>query len=383
MKPMDPAYLLFTELLERVLAGDTLSPEDEVTYASLLAEHPHMREEASMMMELGDLEAAPSAASRRLADAALAVLNREEDEVPAPAQRQVRRVPLVLQAMMAAAAGFVVWLQVSDLRLAWWNAPAEDAVASTAETKMSPIPARVEMVYASGDARVINEDDHESTAPSIKEGDIHGQLLTEGQTVQVGDGSACFVLDPGIDVCMGGHSRLRIDTVSGKQRRFVLEQGRVSLQLAHQPRGFSVTVEAAGVDSTAVGTSYSVALDESATVQTTVLEGRVKVRRGAQVHMVDAHHRLAISKRGAQETMLTRPQEAPEWAAIEAARLWQGRSPAVLHVEGNPKGAELLLDGHLVGKSPLTSLVPAGRHRISVREGTTEHLVQEMTLLAG
>lgn len=360
-------YERFSELLDKLLEGEELSGPERAEYDALLAADPKLRVEADVLLEMGQLEAPATPESRRLADAALKAFQAQQAAAPAkvrPRSRlRARRKPLLVAGSVfaACAAALLVYRGTEtqpEAPLATRHEPAVDADAPPPTTIGLT---RVELTYRSGAVEVV---DANGKAP---EGDGHARLLQEGQTIRVADGSACFVLDPGIDICLDANSRLHIAQVAGAERRFELERGRVGLQLDHQPRGFSVTVVAGGVESTAVGTAFSVALESDSAVHTTVMEGRVRVENDAKREFVSAHHRLSLRGKRAEQVTLTRAEESEEWAVVDPARLWQDHRAAVLTVEGGQAGAQVMLDGQLIGVTPLTTLVTAGTRQLELR----------------
>lgn len=361
----------FRVLLDRVLDKRPLNREEEAQYARLRAAYPALRLEAAVLQALSDMEAQPTHRSHALAEAALAALAQpalqEERVSGSRPTRQRRRYRIGL------AAGLVIVVLASATLAAWvWR--TRNAIGPAAPM------ARAELVYASGDVRV-------GGSTPLSTVDLHGALLSTGQTIRTRAGRACVVLDPQIDVCLDEYSQVHLTRFGGRHRRLTLLQGKVGLKLARQPRSFDFTVVAGTVENTAVGTSFTVTKRPDA-VHTTVLEGHVRVRtldaNGHRVqHAVGAHHRLAIEGHNAKRTTLARVQEAPEWAVIETAQLWKGRSSATLHVDGSPRGAEVWLDDWLVGRAPLTTLVPPGRQRVAVRLDRLHLLGQTVTFRAG
>jgi hypothetical protein len=226
----------------------------------------------------------------------------------------------------------------------------------------------VELVYTSGDVRI-------DAQPAA-----FGQLLAEGSVVQVNDGSACLAIDPGIDVCVTKRSKLRISrtvTVDGRtDRRVDLLEGDVTAAIDPQPAGARFSIVADKVWSTAVGTAFSVSRGKDGSVQTVVLAGKVLVGSEDKQQLVNAHQRAKVMHGNAAVVAVARAEEAPYWAAIKTTELWRDPKTATLTVRDTNERATLWLDGQELGVSPLSSLIPAGEHRLTsvLRDGRSlEH----------
>jgi hypothetical protein len=103
-------------------------------------------------------------------------------------------------------------------------------------------------------------------------------------------------------------------------------------------------------------------------VRTTVLHGKVRVGSdGGKEELVSEHQRAEV--RGARATVapIGRSDESPEWALLGPAKLWSNPVSATLELRGVPAGSEVLLDGQAIGVAPLSSLIPAGMHRLQIR----------------
>jgi hypothetical protein len=231
----------------------------------------------------------------------------------------------------------------------------------------------VELVYASGDVRVEDK--------PVKVGDL---LLAVGNTVRVEKGSACMAIDPGIDICLADHSRVRVSQIDAEQQRLDLLAGRVTAKLEKQPEGSRFSVVANGAWVTAVGTAFTVELSpDSKQVQATVLSGKVSVSGKRDRRVVRAHQRAVF--RGSQSRVepVVRASESRHWALVRHIDLWQGPSTSVLDLSRAPVGAEVMLNGRFIGAAPLSSLIPAGDHRLELRLGGELLLHRPLSAQAG
>lgn len=401
--PTDSEHALFDTLLDSYLAGEPFSVEEQAALDHLVSTYPTCQQELSALQALSELDVPATPESNRIADRALESFRDEANNVPSIARRKLfSRTRVGVTAAIASAAAVALTIMIPRHQSVL-PGPASEVLATAGLPTVNNAPqddsehggqARVEWVYASGATRLFRR----GTASPASGNSAHGQLLAEGDVLESDAGAACFVLDPAINVCIDGHSQLKLAKISGRERLFELTQGRVALQLDHQPRGFSVSVRSNGFVSTAIGTSFSVAKHETG-VHTTVLEGRVEVTdvRDAgsdlnssestdatiKARFVDAHQRLSVGTSPPQEVTLTRAQEAVEWATIKPVRLWETHTAAILQVEGHVSGTEVWLDQQRLGVTPLTSLIPAGRHYLSVGTHAGNRVQEEFVVRPG
>jgi hypothetical protein len=122
-------------------------------------------------------------------------------------------------------------------------------------------------------------------------------------------------------------------------------------------------------------------------VTTVVLNGKVRVGRDAEVSVVSAHERAVSQTHGPAMrpivTSVSRTEEAPSWALLGPTVLWHDPVAATLDVHGQPAGAEAWLDDQWLGVTPVTSLIPAGEHRLSVRVHNREIMARDLYVHAG
>ncbi|HMI91419.1 MAG TPA: PEGA domain-containing protein [Polyangiales bacterium] len=371
MIDLEAQYRRWAELMDRDSAGESLSPDELDFCERFVAQHPACAREQELLLELADLDAAPSPESRALVDATLARLADEAAQAERVELSRLRgrgRVPrtwLLTGGAVAAAA--------LALMMAW---PRKHDAPNVAIPVASPLPAaRVELVYASGDVRV----------NGVRLPTGSAVLLAEGSRVSVGEGGgACLAMDPEIDVCARADSELVLSRTGGPWRRLDLLRGKVGVQLATQPAGYHFSVVVADVWSTAVGTAFTVANEGERGVRTTVMHGKVRVGRdGANEQLIGAHERAEVESMRASVTAVGRGDESSEWALLRPAALWQDRVSATLVLHGEPVGAEVVLDDQPIGIAPLATLVPAGKHRLQVRVQGRSVLDRELLSEAG
>lgn len=361
-----PDYERYLELSDREACDELLTPDENSFCRSFERRFPEACQELQSYAELAELNAAPDAASRALVDRTLAQLEMEDAARASEEVRMLRgRRPPGLAILVAVAA------------FALGSGYALIKHGSSGHNRASGPLARAELVYTSGDVSISNASDTASKT-----------LLSEGSIISTQKGAACVLIDSDINVCLAPDSRMRLSAIAGPARVVDLEKGKLATRLATQPEGMSLSIVADGVASTAVGTAYSVQKDpESGRVTTTVLNGKVRVGRGNEVLVVSAHERAITKSRGAaiKPTVrsVRRTEEAPSWALLGPTVLWHDPVAATLEVRGEPTGAEAWLDDQWLGLTPVSSLIPAGEHRVSVRKHNQEFLARDVYLSAG
>lgn len=371
----DQVYARYCSLRDRQAAGAVLTEEEVAFCEQMERDDPACQHEHAFLAELGDMAGTPSDAARALVAATMDAIAEgalDTGDRPGDSERErPSRGPIAAVVLAVAAAA-------AALTMVWLSSGSEQQPPAQAHKRPTPAPEaprRVELVYSSGATHV------DGIAPDLEPASST-TLLEGGQRLAASEGGLCLVMDPGINVCLDAHSELVLSQTTGAQQRLELLRGRVALALDPQPRGYDVTVVAAGVESTAIGTVFSVAMDETG-IRTSVLEGKVRVAADGQSALVRAHERHLVSEADRTTKALSRRDEAPEWAMVDATRLWRGRLSGTLSVRGQPIGAEVWLDGRQIGVTPLSSLIPAGHHRVEVRAGSGVLLDQPIELSAG
>ncbi len=366
----EQSYERWAVLADREAAGEILNVEEREFCRRFEQTHPACRRELEIWQQLGDLESEPDEGTRSLVDAALASLAAESAGAEAEGEQELLIVPHRRSSyrMLAVAAALAASLAAGWLGLETLQGPKPIAVHERD-------PARVELVYASGEVRVGDD--------GVSVGD---QLLAEGDTVQVGKGSCCLAIDPGIDVCLADDSRLRIARVGAAEQQVELLAGRLTASLDQQPRGSTFSVAVNGTKVTAVGTAFSVEVAPAGQqMETTVLSGEVMVSGKPGRKLLRAHQKAVLSRAGAQVNVKTvvRASESRHWALVRHADLWKGPATAVLDLSDAPAGAEVMLDGRPIGQAPLSSLIPVGSHQLELRLGGERLLSKSLLAEAG
>ncbi|MBN1653688.1 MAG: FecR domain-containing protein [Deltaproteobacteria bacterium] len=368
----DSNYQRWAELVDREAVGDHLSAEEE-TFCREFAEHNAVcQREIKFWIDLATVNEEPDEKTRSIVDGALSAIENEsrgqercEAEPPEIRLFKRNRIPYGwLFGGLAAVA--------CALLLGVWQKGDRAQSPKPIVLIESSLP-RVELVYASGQVQVNDR--------TVKVGDF---LLEQGDTVEVLKGQACLAIDPGIDVCQGENSRLQLSQASENTRRLELFAGRVTAALAPLPKDMTFAVVAGEAVVTAVGTVFSVEVsDDRKGIETAVLAGKVSVKRRSDNRLVKAHQRAVVGESTSRVTPIVRADESQYWALVQNMTLWKGPATSILDLSGAPEGATVVLNGQPIGAAPLSSLIPAGSHRIELKFGDRTVLNRPFSSRAG
>jgi len=207
--------------------------------------------------------------------------------------------------------------------------------------------------------------------------------LAVGKTLWVRRGRAAVALPDDAYVLLGERSAARVVRVSPGETTVHLEQGWLlaSVQPRRNRRRFVVTTRAGRVE--VIGTVF--------TVRVTAEEVTVEVLRG-QVRLVEPGHAQRLVQRGHAAQLggvdrKVRPLAAGARRAALArmaslALLGDGQG-AQLDVRSEPAGAEVALDGVVLGRTPLSARLRAGHLRLQVSLAGRTPVREQLTLRAG
>ena len=368
----DNDFERYLELADREASDELLSADERAFCRAFERRHPHDVPELGVYAELAELNNAPDDASRALVDRTLAQIEAEDAVRASEDVKLLRRRKVPGFVLVVAAAAFALGSGYALLQ----RSPGSGMRAGTSGIGTNPL-ARAELVYTSGTVKI-----------SDTNGAAGRTLLSEGSTIETQSGAACVLIDSDINICLAPQSKMRLRAIASMARVVDLEAGKLATRLATQPDGMSLSIVAAGVSSTAIGTAFSVERsDEGGEVTTVVLNGKVRVGRGAELAVVSAHERAVSQTTGPAVrpivTSVSRTEEAPSWALLGPTVLWHDPVAATLEVHGQPAGAEAWLDEQWLGVTPVTSLIPAGEHRLSVRIHNREIMGRDLYVHAG
>jgi hypothetical protein len=362
----------WAQLMDRAARDEVLTPEEEAFCERFARDNSAAERELATYRALGDLDlqADDSRAVRTLVDSALARLEAEDAE---RAVAEVRRFRLPPAPFWLVASGVGVALLAAGLLNRGGPAStAKNPPSPSAEAASSRPLTRAELVYASGE---VNVEGKRATAGRV--------LLGEGTRIATGDGVACVLVDSDINLCLAAYSDMRLAALYTPQRRVELGAGVLATRLSTQPEGQSLSIVAADVTSTAVGTAFAVERQPGQAVVTTVMNGKVRVVHGSAERMVNAHERAHSGQNQVQVNSVSRNEEASSWALLGPTMLWHDPVSATLELTGDPVAAEAFLDGQPIGRAPLSTLVPVGGHRLIVRNQDSTLLDEELHWNAG
>lgn len=210
--------------------------------------------------------------------------------------------------------------------------------------------------------------------------------LAVGKTLWVRRGRAAMALPDDAYVLLGERSAARVVRLSPGETTLHLEQGWLlaSVQPKRHGRRFVVTTRAGRVEVT--GTVFM--------VRVTAEEVTVEVLRG-QVRLVEPAHTQRLVQRGhaAQlggEDRTVRPLASgarrAALARMASLALLAGGQPYLqpqLDVRSQPAGAEVALNGVVLGRTPLSARLRVGHLRLQVRLAGRTPVREQLTLRAG
>ena len=364
----------YLELADREASDGLLSADERAFCRAFERKYAEDVPELKVYAELSQLSPAADDASRALVDRTLAQIEAEDAARASEDVKLLRRRKVPGFVLVVAAAAFALGSGYALLQ----RSPGSGLRAANGGT--NPL-ARAELVYTSGAVKI-----------SDTNGAAGRTLLSEGSTIETQDGAACVLIDSDINICLAPQSKMKLRAIASMARVVELEVGKLATRLATQPEGMSLSIVAAGVSSTAIGTAFSVERNDQSEaghpeVTTVVLNGKVRVGRDAEVAVVSAHERAVSQTRGPAVrpvvTSVSRTEEAPSWALLGPTVLWHDPVAATLEVHGQPSGAEAWLDEQWLGVTPVTSLIPAGEHRLSVRVHNREIMGRDLYVQAG
>jgi ferric-dicitrate binding protein FerR (iron transport regulator) len=281
-----------------------------------------------------------------------------------PRSNALRRGVLMAAAVLAAGA-------VASAFVAFRSQPANPTARPAAPTAASPL-ARSELVFASGDV----------TPP--RDAGVGGRPLAEGDRLTTNDGRACLGIDPGIDVCLGGHTEIVVESLRSDDVRVHVEHGTALAALTKREPGQSFSLTAGNVSATAHGTVFAVERRAGEPPDVVVMEGAVEVgeKAGAGT-LVPAHARLRVGTTRRAPEAVGRGEEARLWAVLAPRELWAKPELGVLEVGAAEPGSEVALDDGPPLALPFRAFVPAGRRSLAFRSAGGREAQVTVDIVAG
>lgn len=364
-------------IARQIVEGESLHPSEQALVDSLVAQsHPH-RAERDLLDGLGDLfdESAPAPAldakSRAMIDAVLA----EVDEPPEPAavapSRRARWGVVAVATGLLAAGIAALW---------WWSGPPrvlERAPQLAPPMAVASAPAR--LVLQSGEVLI---DDRPARRGRVR--------VRTGSTVQTREGTACIDFDTGGRVCLQPHSRATLGVLEASAAEVPLEsegegEGEVAVEVAVEVKNGRV-VASLGTEATRAlvlrGGSATVAATTEAVFSLDVsddavtldaIRGRLELPASAAAASegsggstgVQAPGRRILGAQGWRDAPVETDRVRDDQRLLDRV-VEPAQATARLSIESTPSGANVILDGRWVGRTPLSLMVEPGERSVEL-----------------
>jgi ferric-dicitrate binding protein FerR (iron transport regulator) len=188
-----------------------------------------------------------------------------------------------------------------------------------------------------------------------------GDMLHAGARLETESGRASLQWGAGTGAALADKTELTLDKLNSLKTLIELNRGEVTLRVSHREAAQSFAVQTPGHVVEVRGTWFTVARDAGRTT-VTVCEGRVVVSTRGGVEQATLERGEKASFRDG--AILASPRAAEKVSCVDPWLLqWQALL-APLHLGGDP--ADLTLDGHSFGRSPMALMVTPGRHMLQI-----------------
>ncbi len=193
-----------------------------------------------------------------------------------------------------------------------------------------------------------------------------GLPVPVGRRLTVASGRAALAFVRGSRVLLAGKSRVRIVRSTGRDVTLALAEGSLFAQVTRRPAGGSFDVLAGPWRVSVVGTAFSVTRHgDNLTVR--VVRGRVMVtsRTGTRT-LVPAGHALVAT--GPDMFRVSKMQDTSYEDALQRVLALLADSPnsGRLTVRADSETGSVLLDGTVLGETPLQALLRPGKRRLDI-----------------
>jgi FecR-like protein/PEGA domain-containing protein len=218
-----------------------------------------------------------------------------------------------------------------------------------------------------------------------------GLAVRSGQTLRVTSGRATLALPDAAAVLIESDSALRVDRLTPRATTLRLDRGKLLASVRPRPGRplFTVVTTAGRVEVT--GTVFSVEHTPRGVV-VAVLRGQVRVREhGQPVRLVASGMRTLMratsgpgtsASRGAIRPMDATAQ-AEAWGRVRVLELVHADHTAKVTIQSRPTGARVLVNGLLLGQTPLVTRLRAGHHRVELRKVGHRPAVKQLRVSQG
>lgn len=373
-------------LARQIVEGEPLDPAEQALVDSLAAQSLPHRAERDLLDGLGDLfdESAPAPAldakSRAMIDAVLA----EVDEPP-----ELARVVPSRRARWGAVAVATGLLAAGIAALWWWSGPPrvfERAPEVAPPMAVASAPAR--LVLQSGEVLI---DDR-----PVRRGRVR---VRSGSTVQTREGTACIDFDTGGRVCLQPHSRATLGLVEASRVEAVAEagvegEGEVAVEVENGRVVASLGTEATGAlvlrgaSTTVTATTEAVfslhVFGDAVTLD--AIRGRLELpasegpAEGAAG--VQAPGRRILGAQGWRDAPVEAERVRDDQRLIDRV-VDPAQATARLSIESTPTGADVILDGRWVGRTPLSLMVEPGERSVELEIPGHAPVHEQLTIERG
>jgi hypothetical protein len=188
-----------------------------------------------------------------------------------------------------------------------------------------------------------------------------GDLLHAGAKLETEIGHASLQWGDGTGAALADKTELGLATLNSIATMIELNRGEITMRVSHRGPEQTFAVGTPGHVVEVRGTWFTVARDAGRTT-VSVCEGRVVVRTREGVEQATLERGEKASFRDG--AILGSPRSTEKVTCVDPwLQTWQSLL-APLHLGGEP--ADLSLDGHFLGHSPMGLLVTPGRHQLLI-----------------
>jgi tetratricopeptide (TPR) repeat protein len=193
-----------------------------------------------------------------------------------------------------------------------------------------------------------------------------GSTLLPDQTLRTEAGVACVAITDSITACLAESSEASLDLVDPTRRSVHLIRGRLVARLDKQPHGRAFSVETSKAIVLAKGTLFSVSVDATETATVRLYEGHVAVHGRASPESRELTAPASATIQPSIEVKTWSDEAAAEDQQLLAlSNLPRTGNRLRLDVTTRPPGADVAVDGVVLGPTPVSALLALGR-RLSV-----------------
>jgi len=185
--------------------------------------------------------------------------------------------------------------------------------------------------------------------------------ITEGTNIATGKGKTVIDLGTGITLLVMEQSRISIGSMDSENIDVRLHKGRIFGQVDPARRGPEFSVSTSRGKVRVVGTVFSVFNDDDK-VRVSVFRGKVSIDSDSRKpEKVGIGQCVVIGRR--EREALSEEEKSKASSILDTLEILTASNSSVLTIESMPSGADVKLDGALIGSTPLMASVRPG-HRM-------------------